>query len=206
MVQFVHAPKALRTSAIGGLVGVIFVGVLCFMFCDLTAIQLRILAGYLPFFGVVGIFAELTIFGFLQKFAFLTSWIGKGLFYIFLGTLCIGSTLLGWIVGIYMICLGVVVIISRLHSPELFTEVGEGQQEGEDAEDVEKGGNDKKGDKAKGGGAAGENKQQQGGVSGFISNLQEKVEESATKATEAAMHQAAKQAVSNAGKKMFSYK
>eukprot|EP01006_Ploeotia_vitrea_P030905 TRINITY_DN63216_c0_g2_i2.p1 TRINITY_DN63216_c0_g2~~TRINITY_DN63216_c0_g2_i2.p1 ORF type:complete len:180 (+),score=16.61 TRINITY_DN63216_c0_g2_i2:49-588(+) len=122
MVSCIHAPKVIRTGAFLGLCGVIATGVLCFMTCELTALQMRILAGYLPFFGVMGIFAELTIFGFLRKFAFLTSWIGKGLFYFFVGTLCVEYGVVGWIVGIFMMVLGVVTIVSRIAKPQLFVD------------------------------------------------------------------------------------
>jgi hypothetical protein len=117
-------PNFVRTLGFAGMGGAAFVGVWCFLTCKITDLKLKVIMIYLPVFAAVGVCSELTCLPVLKKFEVLGSWIGKGLFYIFLGTLCLGSGLAGWIVGIYLILLGLAVLIIRAYRPNVFQDVG----------------------------------------------------------------------------------
>eukprot|EP01006_Ploeotia_vitrea_P060950 TRINITY_DN76919_c0_g1_i1.p1 TRINITY_DN76919_c0_g1~~TRINITY_DN76919_c0_g1_i1.p1 ORF type:complete len:179 (-),score=1.67 TRINITY_DN76919_c0_g1_i1:112-648(-) len=109
----------IRCAAILGLLGTGFVGVWCMITCDIKELKLRLVMVYLILFSVCGIFVEFSLFGVMAKIQFLTSWVGRAVFYIFLGTLCLGSGIPGWVIGPYMCAIGVLIIVARVKWPTL---------------------------------------------------------------------------------------
>eukprot|EP00993_Chasmostoma_nieuportense_P004641 NODE_5299_length_673_cov_27.571429_g5136_i0.p1 GENE.NODE_5299_length_673_cov_27.571429_g5136_i0~~NODE_5299_length_673_cov_27.571429_g5136_i0.p1 ORF type:complete len:172 (+),score=52.81 NODE_5299_length_673_cov_27.571429_g5136_i0:55-570(+) len=112
----------LRALGLVGLLMVSFTGFFCIFTCHLTNPKLWVLNLWLPVFSCLGLGFEIQAHRVGAKFGFLANWIGKALFYIFLGTLCLDSGLTGWIVGLCMIALGCLILAMRVCNPSMFQE------------------------------------------------------------------------------------
>eukprot|EP01012_Entosiphon_sulcatum_P056490 TRINITY_DN80167_c0_g1_i1.p1 TRINITY_DN80167_c0_g1~~TRINITY_DN80167_c0_g1_i1.p1 ORF type:complete len:194 (+),score=44.04 TRINITY_DN80167_c0_g1_i1:51-632(+) len=112
--------STLRMLSIAGLAATGFVGVWCLITCKLTDLKLKIVMLYLPVFSSIALCTEFMFGPIATKFQFLRNWMGKAVFFIFLGTLELGSGVAGWIVGLFMIVFGLVIIFLRAKKPDIF--------------------------------------------------------------------------------------
>eukprot|EP00906_Rhabdomonas_costata_P024400 RCo035079 len=120
---------ALRCTGIAGLGAIGFVGVYCLIKCGENDMKTVMMLVWLPVFAVIGMLTELGWSGALAKFGFMRSWVVKGILYIFLGTIAIGNQVYGWVVGVFMIAFGVVLLLLNFKFPH-FLDDGEGDTAG----------------------------------------------------------------------------
>eukprot|EP01001_Neometanema_parovale_P009965 NODE_6200_length_870_cov_112.131191_g5968_i0.p1 GENE.NODE_6200_length_870_cov_112.131191_g5968_i0~~NODE_6200_length_870_cov_112.131191_g5968_i0.p1 ORF type:complete len:237 (+),score=66.51 NODE_6200_length_870_cov_112.131191_g5968_i0:55-711(+) len=114
--RFVHG-KLLRMLGFLGLGASAFVGIWAIIQGSPSGIRAFILLLWVPILGVLGMVAELGWQTMMKKVEFLRNWTSKAMLYIFIGTICLGETIAGWIVGAYMCALGILIIYVRVHHP-----------------------------------------------------------------------------------------
>eukprot|EP00742_Colponemidia_sp_Colp-10_P002406 GILJ01002565.1.p1 GENE.GILJ01002565.1~~GILJ01002565.1.p1 ORF type:complete len:157 (-),score=23.51 GILJ01002565.1:84-524(-) len=98
--------STLRILTILCSIALIIVGIFCFILCGVTDPLNFIMAAYQIIFGVAIFGAEFKIGKILQLFPFLVGYGGKGMFYIFVGTICFTKNWWQIVMGAVMVANG----------------------------------------------------------------------------------------------------
>eukprot|EP00736_Rhodelphis_marinus_P014027 Rmarinus@m.25985 len=99
----------------GGISGVLMIVVGILLLAGLSSFQAFVVGCYLLIFGSVIVFLEFKVLDvFTKYFGFLFSWIGKGLFLIFVACLMLGSGDFQTFCGVVVIMVGIMFIILAL--------------------------------------------------------------------------------------------
>jgi len=106
---------------------VIIMGIISFVTLSVLSPTVLINSFYLIIFGALIIFAELRWLRFLKGFKFLTTYLGLGLFYVFVGGLALNSSLFEIVVAIIFIFIGIVYICFSLTRKKMFDVPLEGE-------------------------------------------------------------------------------
>ncbi|CAG9329550.1 unnamed protein product [Blepharisma stoltei] len=109
--------RTLRITSIILAILLIALGIFNFGTIDLGDPINVILPVYYVFFGLMMIGAEVPCNFLLQKFLFISGYFGRGIFYIFVGTLCIRyHTVFQFIVAAFLMGVGIIYIFSSCSS------------------------------------------------------------------------------------------
>ena len=113
-------------------IGMALEGLLCLTraICSSFNLRAQIMSLYYGVFGVVVIVAELGKFGrFIKFFKFMDYRVGRAVFFIFLGTICLGDEVWSYIIAVNWFCLGIASIVAACYC--LDDKVAEEQKENE---------------------------------------------------------------------------
>eukprot|EP00871_Galdieria_phlegrea_P002963 jgi/Galph1/3668/GphlegSOOS_G2346.1 len=106
--KFTRSVLSILCIVSAGVIGA--VGIVCFIFCSINPRNV-IINIYLIIFAVLIIFSELGFSFLLKRFAFLDTFFGRGIFYIFVGLLAIDTHWFQILAGVFVSVYGAVLVL-----------------------------------------------------------------------------------------------